>query len=1571
MKYSYLAASLSGLLLFLTPVGVISQLSSWALEQNSVSISSEQLQQLIKAVTVKVFANQNSGSGTLISKDGSTYTVITNAHITESGQPYRIQTVDGKTYLAKILTIVNFGRRDVTLLQFESKETYTIPPKITANWQLGEKIFTAGFPYDTEQLRITTGEISFLPEKNLEGGYKIGYSNEIQQGMSGGPIFNNKGELIGINGRRAFPIVEHYRFEDGSEPDAPTKEKIRQFSWGIGVAEVVEKLDTILLYKQGITYYENKDYLKALETFNEVIKKYPNYPEAYFQRALARMGSAYFYGHDDSMTKYLWNLHHQESKADMEQAAKLFEKQGNNIETVRSQAYVAWYGEDYVKAIDNFTQVLKLNNKDIQAYLGRGKAYRYLDKQDEALADFNKAIQLQPNEATIYQFRAIAYANKKNYEAAEKDLNKAITLEPKFIEAYYTRSDLRLNMQKSQEALADINKVIELNPNSVEAYQERGFIYMGIADFDKALADSNRAIELNPDYFEPYMNRSAIYTRKGDYQKVIENANKYIQLDPDPKSFIGYILRGQAQVLSGKCALGRPDLEKARQIMEDNKETDNYVYANTQEVLKVCQSSQPSIADILTKIDKIAQEITVKIDKAEDRKCNQGSGVIIAHQNNTYTVLTAEHVLSNCQKFRVITPDQQSYEVNGANVQKIKRADLALFQFTSSRSYTVAKIANYRIRQPAAFILISGFPASETHRQLSYGTVFQEDFGNLFTMDARSFTYGYGLIYTNLTSPGMSGAPILDTEGRIIGIHGRAEGEDLILQGNPSSTPTYLGFSMGVPIRNLIQTMTEISILPQNLSVETKEPESLPLVLEPKLKEALSKNIPVPNEQDNAAAWINYGNQLWRSDLYPEAQKAFEKALQRNPNSFEAWYNLGLLNQMLLNDTQALEFLNKSIQYKPDFMPSWYRKGVILLELEQYQEALNAFNKVIRDDKDSIVAYHQRGMAYSNLGNYPKAIADLTKAIQLAPNSAFFYEERGTTYKSANKYQKAIEDYTKAIELDPEALGIHNRRGLAYDELEEYEKALADYKKEIALNPKFSSPYNNQAIIYENLQNYQEALTEINKAIELEPKSSTFYDNRADIYIKLKDYQKALAEYSKFIEVDAKSAISYNYRGNFYLNILRDYEKALADYNEAIKIDPKDLDYYTNRANTQTRLYNYPQAEEEYDEIIKRFPKSAASYNYRGYFYKETLKDYKKAIANYTEAIKLDPTKNYYYGNRGEVYLLLEDYPKALADFEQAININSGVPTYYDKKARVYAELNDYKKALAEYERFLKIDDESAGFYNVRGNFYFYPLKNYEKAIADYTKAITLTPKEKQYYYNRAYAYVKLKNYAKAESEYNEIIKHFPTFAKSYDERGDFYKNTLREYQKAITDYKTAIELDPYNAEYYVDLADAYRNLQDYGQAVTEVNQALKVQKDFPRAYLQLGWISYAVGDQNKALDYFKLALSKDPKYDWAISGIGIVQYEMGNKEGAIKEWRSSLEFTKNESIQFALAVALFAQGNQQEALKLAEKALKKNSDLADLTKLQKDYFWGNSLLTEAQKFLSLPQIQVLTNSRE
>jgi Trypsin-like peptidase domain/WD domain, G-beta repeat len=175
---------------------------------------------------------------------------------------------------------------------------------------------------------------------------------------------------------------------------------------------------------------------------------------------------------------------------------------------------------------------------------------------------------------------------------------------------------------------------------------------------------------------------------------------------------------------------------------------------------------QPIQALTPQQVGEIAKQITVMIGGLDGK----GSGVIIARQGNTYTVLTAYHVIKNPGGYDVITIDGQKYPVESS--QQIGELDLALIKFTSSQTYTIANIANSNTVQEGATVYYAGYPvpsASNSQERIYRFLTAQ------MTGRGKAEKEGYDLFLSGEPKPGISGGPILDEQGRLIGIYGKAE----------------------------------------------------------------------------------------------------------------------------------------------------------------------------------------------------------------------------------------------------------------------------------------------------------------------------------------------------------------------------------------------------------------------------------------------------------------------------------------------------------------------------------------------------------------------------------------------------------------------------------------------------------------------------------------------------------------------------------------------------------------------------------------------------------------------------
>jgi S1-C subfamily serine protease len=223
--------------------------------------------EIAKQVTVRILTKSGSGSGVIVKRDGQIYTVLTNHHVVADSpeKDYQVLTFDGQMYQARGRSEAKFGTLDLALVEFTSNGDYQVVVfgKSQAVSE-GEIVYAAGFPawhftwtgdmisrfeetrhWGVRAFQLTTGTLKMQLAKTLPGGYQIGYTNDVTQGMSGGPVLNQKGELIAINGLLKYPFqgINAFIFADGDVPDEQLYQQMEALSWAIPIANISSLLE--------------------------------------------------------------------------------------------------------------------------------------------------------------------------------------------------------------------------------------------------------------------------------------------------------------------------------------------------------------------------------------------------------------------------------------------------------------------------------------------------------------------------------------------------------------------------------------------------------------------------------------------------------------------------------------------------------------------------------------------------------------------------------------------------------------------------------------------------------------------------------------------------------------------------------------------------------------------------------------------------------------------------------------------------------------------------------------------------------------------------------------------------------------------------------------------------------------------------------------------------------------------------------------------------------------------------------------------------------------------------------
>ncbi len=283
-----------------------------------------------------------------------------------------------------------------------------------------------------------------------------------------------------------------------------------------------------------------------------------------------------------------------------------------------------------------------------------------------------------------------------------------------------------------------------------------------------------------------------------------------------------------------------------------------------------------------------------------------GSGVIIAKQGNIYTVLTANHVVASlAQEYSIRTHLEKNYKA--IRIQRLPKnnrdIDLALVQFQSREQYPVAPMGESERAVVGSTIYVAGYPlpiAAESERKLEFTA------GIISSRLGRAAS-GYGLRYQAVTRRGMSGGPVFDVDGRVVGIHGRGDTVGTVTsQWNGQSEEIKTGLNAAIPIDAftalLSQTKRNGFDILSNISISRTFSQSQPNVRPGGFMCDTSTGEPMTvyqNPQGFREPWIRWNSNFFSGSGYDpltRCQQVTQRLENYNRNKQLNYVTVGIVN---------------------------------------------------------------------------------------------------------------------------------------------------------------------------------------------------------------------------------------------------------------------------------------------------------------------------------------------------------------------------------------------------------------------------------------------------------------------------------------------------------------------------------------------------------------------------------------------------------------------------------------------------------------------------------------------------
>jgi tetratricopeptide (TPR) repeat protein len=206
------------------------------------------------------------------------------------------------------------------------------------------------------------------------------------------------------------------------------------------------------------------------------------------------------------------------------------------------------------------------------------------------------------------------------------------------------------------------------------------------------------------------------------------------------------------------------------------------------------------------------------------------------------------------------------------------------------------------------------------------------------------------------------------------------------------------------------------------------------------------------------------------------------------------------------------------------------------------------------------------------------------------------------------------------------------------------------------------------------------------------------------------------------------------------------------------------------------------------------------------------LQNYERAVADYDEAVQLNPEFAAAYRNRGEAYLRLGQFDRAVADQTRAVHLDPSDATAYYGRGNAHYLTGENDLAIADYDEAIRIDPSYAFAYNNRGSAYG-GKGDFEKAIANYDEAVRLQPKDPLAYNNRAFTLLIAGEYGRAISDYDAAIRLVPYFPVATFNRGRARYHS-GDYEGALADFENMLALEPQDSSAVIWAFLARRRLE-------------------------------------------------------------------------------------------------------------------------------------------------------------
>jgi tetratricopeptide (TPR) repeat protein len=351
---------------------------------------------------------------------------------------------------------------------------------------------------------------------------------------------------------------------------------------------------------------------------------------------------------------------------------------------------------------------------------------------------------------------------------------------------------------------------------------------------------------------------------------------------------------------------------------------------------------------------------------------------------------------------------------------------------------------------------------------------------------------------------------------------------------------------------------------------------------------------------------------------YAAAEPLLQKLVDREPNNYVAWFDLGFVQNALGKVDASIAAYRKSVAVKPDVFESNLNLGLQLAkrgqpDAEQFLRAATQLKPTSHVAEGQYRAWLSLAQVLEK-HNFEQALSAYHQAAILQPKEAEPHLAAGHLLEQENKFADAEQEYKQALALDPasDALtGLANvyMRGRRFPEAEQYLRQL------VSASPDQAAAHVQLGRVLEAEGKHDDAIAELETGAKLAPSDESVQRDLAELYTTAGKHDRAEAVYRTLLAAHPNDAELHRGFGQALLR-QKKFADAQQEFLASVKLKPDLGEAYGDLAFAASENKEYPLTIKALDARAKFLPEIPITYFLRASAL-DHLRDYKLASANY------------------------------------------------------------------------------------------------------------------------------------------------------------------------------------------------------------------------------------------------------------------------------------------------------------------------------------------------------------------